>query len=325
MNGWRCAICTERRQGAFRTDLAIPSALTLRIAICGAKAVADSDALIIGTARTAADRLSVDSAIVTAQWVEVVLDRGRVRRNVVRRQTRTLATGWFAICGAPIRGAIALDAVHGPDSTIVLELDAPPSGFLRRDLYFGGATQSRADTTLSPGSVASTPAVQGDGRLTGIVVCEVGGKPLVGARVGMVTLESVLETVRVTAKQNGSGNLLQFLSHRRTSGFGRFLTREDLDNRNALFTSDIFRTMAGLVAQADRLGQTIITMRGTLAGRCQPTFFLNGTIMRFLSAGDIDSFLRPNELIGVKVYTGVLTPAQSSAFGSCGSIVFWTR
>ena len=52
---------------AVRSDLAIPSALTLRRTICGASAVADSEALIIGIVRRATDRVAVDSSVVSAQ------------------------------------------------------------------------------------------------------------------------------------------------------------------------------------------------------------------------------------------------------------------
>lgn len=51
------------------------------------------------------------------------------------------------------------------------------------------------------------------------------GAPLV--RVEMVTMQSVLDTVRITAKRLGSGRLIDFMARKRSSGSGRFLTGAD--------------------------------------------------------------------------------------------------
>ena len=375
-------VIVDGRQ-AVRVDLAIPSPHTLRVAICGATAVADSEALIFGIVRTASDRAAADSAHVIARWVELSLGVGGLRRTTPRREVLTHETGWYAICGAPVGGTIALNATRGADSTDALDLEVPVDGFLRRDLWFGVARFATGDAARSSGdstALAGSRILTGDGRLSGVVVAALGGRPLGGARVGiangpqtradergqwtltsvptgtrtleakavahypvampvdvidgappiritMVTLKSVLDTVMITATRNGSRNAMEFMNRRRSSGGGRFLTNEDIASRHPAYTADLFRTIPGVYVDRDRNGDDILTMNGGgFAGRCRPSVFLNGMSLRGLSANDINSAVRPSELIGVEVYSrGSAAPAQYAEQNGCGSVLFWTR
>ena len=65
--------------GNVRHDLALPGANTIRVSLCGAAAVADSDAVILGVVRHASGGQAVDSAVVAAEWIEMFLERGRVQ------------------------------------------------------------------------------------------------------------------------------------------------------------------------------------------------------------------------------------------------------
>jgi hypothetical protein len=364
-----------------RADLGIPSANTIRRTICGERAVADSDALILGFIRRAADRMSVDSARVSAQWIEILLQTGGFKRDIARRQFITPETGWFAICGAPSAGTIMLSAAHPGDSTVSLELEVPADGFLRRDLYFGVSRVAPGEPAqVVPDSTALTrgPRLVGDGRLTGVVTAVSGGRPLSGARVNitngaqvranergewtlsaiptgtrmlevravgfypvtipvdvydgagpvqiaMSTVKAVLDTVKVIATRTGNRNLLEFNQRKRSSGTGRFLTGEEIQARNPTATSDLFRTIPGVSVDRDRNGDEILTMRGNLSGRCQANVYLNRTSLRGLSANDINGFVRPNELLGVEVYSATGAPPGFSEQNGCGSIIIWTR
>ncbi len=365
--------------GNVRRDLALPGANTIRVSLCGAAAVADSDAVILGVVRHASGGQAVDSAVVAAEWIEMFLERGRVSRNRAIRQVRTGEAGWFAICGPPSGGTIQLSASRGTDTTAALELEVPKEGFLRRDLYFGVARVVRADSGGSPSdSGTAQRRLVGDGRLNGTVVAATGARPLAGARVGilngpqtrtdergawtltgvptgtrtlevralahypvskpvdvvdgappirisMMTLQSVLDTVLITANRLGNRRLLEFLQRRRTSGTGRFLTGEEIARRQPIYTSDLFRTIPGVFVDRDRNGEEVLTMRGSGAGRCQPTVFVNGMSMRGMSAGEVNSFLRPNEIAGIEVYSSAGAPMQFSGLDGCGVIVFWSR
>jgi hypothetical protein len=87
-------------------------------------------------------------------------------------------------------------------------------------------------------------------------------------------------------------------------------------------------------------GERRISLRG-----CRPSVFLDGQFIRDLSADDIDSFVQPDEVAGIEVYAGDLTPPQFRALNAdlppallsgpsgvtpvgasyCGSIVIWTK
>ena len=86
----------------------------------------------------------------------------------------TSATGAFSICGVPTDGNFNVRAFFGPDSSGVVELDAPRNGILVRDIYVGSATK-----TTTGGS--SSPMLRGTGALRG-TVRSIAGQPIRGAR-----------------------------------------------------------------------------------------------------------------------------------------------
>ena len=66
-------------------------------------------------------------------------------------------------------------------------------------------------------------------------------------------------------------------------------------------------------------------MRGNFSGHCQPAVFVNGMSLRNLNSNDINGIVRPDDVIGIEVYTSAGAPPQFSQQNGCGSIVFWTR
>ena len=365
----------------LRADLAIPSAVALRIAFCGAASASASDAAVIGFVRRANDLSAVDSAHVLARWLELTIGSGGLTRTTVRREFLTLDTGWFVLCHLPNAATVTLIASHGTDSTEALDVEVPANGFLRRALYFGAAraavstgAPAAADSNAQPGVRVLT----GDGVLSGRVVTADGGNPLSGARVGirsgpqtrsdergqwkltgvptgtrtlevravahypvvqpvdvvqdaapiriaMATLKSVLDTVRVSAVRGGNRVLADFLQRKKSSGTGKFITSEDIAARNPVYTSDVFRTVLGVYIDHDQNGEDVITMRGNATGHCQPGVYINGMSMRNVSSSDLNGLVRPNDVIGIEVYTAAGAPPQFSQQNGCGSIVFWTR
>ena len=173
---------------SVRIDLALPSPRSLRLALCGASAVADSIALIMGIVRDAGTRAAVASSTVTVEWADFIISTGGLRRTTERRTYTTEETGWFALCGAPVSGSIELSASHDADSTAALELEVPGNGLLRRDLFFGVAREMAADVVprvTDSLAMPRGPRRAGDGRLTGTVVASDGGRPLAGARISI--------------------------------------------------------------------------------------------------------------------------------------------
>ncbi|MCC7054828.1 MAG: carboxypeptidase regulatory-like domain-containing protein [Gemmatimonadaceae bacterium] len=144
-------------------------------------------------------------------------------------------------------------------------------------------------------------------------------------RVAMVTLKAVLDTVRVTAMRGGNLRQQEFAQRRRSSGTGRVIGSEDVQRRNPLVTSDLFRTIPGVWLERDTSGEEFIGMRDVIAGECRASVFVNGMLMRGLSALDIDGYVRPADLIGIEVYPAMTVPPQFREQNGCGSVVIWSR
>lgn len=149
-----------------------------------------------------------------------------------------------------------------------------------------------------------------------------GGPPV---RTALVTLQSVLDTVMVTASRMADRFATGFAERRRV-GVGRYLTPEDIERRQPVVTSDLFHMIPGLRVERVPLGGTQINMRGIFEERCLPAVYIDGHYMRELTADDIDTWVAPKDVAGIEVYTQGTVPAEfQPGLGDCGSIVIWTK
>ncbi|MEX1185647.1 MAG: carboxypeptidase regulatory-like domain-containing protein [Gemmatimonadaceae bacterium] len=147
------------------------------------------------------------------------------------------------------------------------------------------------------------------------------GAPAV--HVGLSTLRAVLDTVRVTASRWRDEHRLAFEARRRT-GLGRYLTAEQIARRAPVNASDLFRSIAGVATDVG----TIRLRRGD--SECSPSLYLNGThiqpiMLGDLTADDIDSWVRPEEIAAIEVYTDVVPPQFQQILLGCGAIAIWTK
>jgi hypothetical protein len=149
-------------------------------------------------------------------------------------------------------------------------------------------------------------------------------------RVALTTLRAVLDTVKVNASRLSARQQAEF-DRRRRSGFGRYITAEDIARRRPAFTSDLFRSMAGVRfdranGRLDDMTRPTIAMRGAVADWCAPSVYVDGHYMAELSADDIDAFVQPSEITGIEVYSGATAPAEfQHGLSGCGSIAIWTN
>lgn len=145
-------------------------------------------------------------------------------------------------------------------------------------------------------------------------------------RVEMVTLKSVLDTVRVRAAVV-QRNMAGFAERRKSTG-GKFLTAEDVERRQPTVASEMFNAVAGVRLQRDQNGQTDVLIRGMNEDPCPANFFLDGVDIGPLKAEEVDSYVRPQNIAGIEVYAGASVPGQFSRGlngNACGSIVIWTK
>lgn len=146
--------------------------------------------------------------------------------------------------------------------------------------------------------------------------------------IALSSTKSVLETVKVRAAYWRYADLKGFRERHR-SAVGRFYTEKDIDARAALTTSDLLRTMAGVLIEYGEDGNKYFYQKTAGAigfDRCIPTVFLNGAALRDIDASTLDTFVNPDRIIGIEIYQAGMGPvAFQVAMSGCGSLVFWTR
>lgn len=131
-----------------------------------------------------------------------------------------------------------------------------------------------------------------------------------------------IEDIEVTVERRvPTGRLLGF-EERRQLGHGAFIGPEELDESNAVHSSDILRTVPGVSVGAYRMGGTAVRIT-RYQRMCRPYVWLDGMPM---GQYDIDN-LRPGDLLAIEIYRGPAeTPARfQKRGGQCGTMVIWTR
>jgi hypothetical protein len=143
-------------------------------------------------------------------------------------------------------------------------------------------------------------------------------------------LAQLMPEVRTTASNTTSGRLAMFEQHR-AEGWGHFLTGEQLAKAEGRQTSDVFRTVPGVLLLPDRrsTGWYVASMRhGGGGGPCPSTVVVDGIVRLgdFDRPFDINS-IRPEEMAGVEFYAGGATEpiAYGGSQNGCGLVVIWTR
>ena len=145
-------------------------------------------------------------------------------------------------------------------------------------------------------------------------------------RIALATFRSVMDTVRVTASRLYDRDRTGFQGRRR-SGAGHYVTPEDITRRRPVMTSDLLRTLPNIQLRhraGGRMGNTIL-MRGTFAGTCSPGVYIDGMRLDGADTADIDSWVRPEELAGMEIYSVATVPAQYQTLNGCGAILLWTK
>jgi hypothetical protein len=114
---------------------------------------------------------------------------------------------------------------------------------------------------------------------------------------------------------------LQGFYQRKAAGFGRFITRQDIVDRDPRDSKELFRGIPGVRVVGNRLQMTTGQTR-----RCVVQYFVDGLHMSQL-ASDVLAEFRPRDVEGIEIYRGPAeTPAAFSRGGAeCGTVVIWTR
>ena len=157
----------------------------------------------------------------------------------------------------------------------------------------------------------------------------------------------VLNEIEVVGESSIQSRRLAGFERRRAQGGGHFFDANDIDEMNAVMTSDIVRRVpgvrveqggapsaAGLSREEFRHGVTphgtqtrvFLGRRSTSDDRpsCEPAYYLDDIK---LATPDIDMLLQPGRLAGMEVYLpGGLLPAEfTNREAACGVIVMWSK
>lgn len=133
-----------------------------------------------------------------------------------------------------------------------------------------------------------------------------------------------LETVRVEAAKDKALADIGYLS-RKHGANGYFMDGNMISHESVSFT-DVMRIAPGLRITPTGDGRTYVISDGrNVAGGCV-NYWVDGTPWQTMTPGDIDGFIRPNEIVAIEVYHGSQAPPQftNPGQGGCASIVVWT-
>lgn len=132
-----------------------------------------------------------------------------------------------------------------------------------------------------------------------------------------------LETMRIEAERDKGLSDVGYLS-RKHSGNGHYMDGDQI-NKNSLKFSDVMRTAPGLRVQPNGDGRTYSITSARDPMGCV-NFVVDGTKWTEMTPGDIDDYVRPDEMRAVEIYNGSTVPAefQDPGRSSCTTVVVWT-
>jgi hypothetical protein len=90
--------------------------------------------------------------------------------------------------------------------------------------------------------------------------------------------------------------------------------------------SEVMRSAPGLRISPTGDGRTYVIQDSRSASNGCVNYYVDGTLWQTLQPGDIDQYVRPQEMVAVEVYHGSQTPPQYTppGQGGCATIVVWT-
>lgn len=204
--------------------------------------------------------------------------------------------------GAPLAGAVVVArgvgmlGTTGADGRLHVR-DLPPGAHALEVRLLGYRTERR-HLRLEPGRVSS-------------VEVDLSVEPIQLAEVRVEAAMPLLAKTGFIARQG--------------SGFGTFVTHEEIAQMRPRFLSDVLRRFAGLALTPGVAGTARAGMRRAESGgrRCPIQYFIDGVMVALFNIDDI----RPGDVEGMEIYRGAssVPPAFNRGSSTCGVVVIWTR
>jgi len=157
------------------------------------------------------------------------------------------------------------------------------------------------------------------------VAVELSGKAPRQVTVTMSKPARVLDPVAVTASSSKDGLDQVGFTQRKKTGFGYFMTPEEINDRQATRMTDLFRTIPSLRVVPSGNDYTVESARDATGG-CM-NYVVDGAPYKSLYPGDVDRLMPPSDVGAIEVYTGSSTPPEFQQAGgsSCTTIVMWSK
>lgn len=145
-----------------------------------------------------------------------------------------------------------------------------------------------------------------------------------------VTLRAIVQALpEVTVRDQHdllSKKVLAEFWARRSRGFGKFVTRDEIEQKGASRFVDVVRSVSGVQIQNHR-GRQEIRFRGaglgTMTRDCAPQYWLDGIP---LHNGSAEEFT-PENIEAIELYPGPATtpPQYNTRAYTCGTVIVWSR
>jgi hypothetical protein len=261
-------------------------------------------------------------------------DGGETAEVTVTQDLGLLALRSMSVAARPTIAAGDTGAVRQPRgsarvSGVVLNRNGAPVANARVGLMgTSAATMTKANGEFVLDSLpAGTQAivVRQIGYSPTEVPVELSARTPARVTVKLGVLVPQLSPVEVLSRREEGLQKVGFLDRKRTSATGYFITSEDLERRKALKFTDVLRTTPG-IRVTESNGQAMISSTRSAQGNGCVTVFVDGAPWQQLDPGDLDTFVQPNEVAAVEVYSGASMPGQFTTPGSnCSAVVVWTK
>ncbi len=136
----------------------------------------------------------------------------------------------------------------------------------------------------------------------------------------LTTVPPVLPNVVVSGHTGSVGRRFEDFDRRRALKRGQFLTRAEIEGRNAVNLSDLLQTMRGI--RTECVGFTCIVETSRSTHGCRPAYFVDGRMSTTFGPST-----PVRDIEGIEVYLGPSeTPAEFLGPDSgCGVIGIWTK
>lgn len=135
----------------------------------------------------------------------------------------------------------------------------------------------------------------------------------------------VLQTMRVTASRE-RGLMDVGFNERKRTGMGYYMDGDRINHESLRF-SDVLRTAPGIrvTPSGDGSSQVVQSSRDPMGGCVN--FYVDGAPWQQQFPGDLDSFVRPDEVAAIEIYQPSTVPMQFTSAGqsSCTTVVVWTE